>query len=223
MAQKFSSRLFPLEDGQVISVKAKSRKDAKRFDIDLMTGNRTLEDPGDVHFQLSVRFGSPSEIVRNSMTRNAEWGKDERQENLIAQSNANPIKAGEDFKIDFFVDKATFIVSIDGKPFCTFAHRKPFHEIQRIIIAGEVEKVYQVNHDSPKAEKNSSAGSVIKGSFPKALKAGSVIVLSGILNGKPGDFSFNLENAESRRLFIHLRPYIGLGTVVINDQDHENK
>lgn len=223
MARRFSSRVMPLEVGQVVTVEGKANKDAKRFDVDLMSGNQTHEDPGHVHFQFSVRFGNPGEIIRNSMVRNIEWGKDEKQENLIAQSNANPIKAGGDFKISFYVDEAMFVVSVDGKPFCKFLHRMPFHEIQRIVIAGDVERVYQVDHVAPNAVQRTSNEIVVSGTFPKPLKAGSVIVLSGIPKGSAEDFGFNLMNSESSRLLIHLRPYIGLGSIVVNDQDSEKK
>lgn len=159
--------------------------------------------------------------MRNSHTSGKGWEREERQENLIPFSNANPIKRGEDFKIAIYVDAAAFFVTINEKPFCVFPHRKPMNEIQKLSIGGDVEKVYRVDHiTAPPKSWPVTNPNVFTGMMPKQLKAGNVVVVTATPKGC-ADFTFNFIQTETGRNLFHFRPYLNTSKIVMND--HSDK
>lgn len=222
METKFSSRLIPLQAGQVITCFGKATSSAERFNVELNSGDGTHNDPGNVQFHMSVRFSG--EIVRNAHTRGVGWGHEERHENLIPGNSGNPIRRGAYFKIAIYVDSSMFFVSINDKPYCMFPHRKPLHEVHCFTILRDVESISQVSHTSAEPfqltisnERNFTA------TLPKSFKAGSVIVFTATPSGSRGDFAINLKENSSSRVLLHIRPYLGNGTVVINDKDANHR
>lgn len=219
MAQKYSGRLFPVEAGQVITFSGKTTLGADRFDVELASGNGNgHNDPGDVQFHLSVRFSG--DIVRNTHTRGVGWGHEERQDNLFPNNAGNPIKRGKTFKIAIYIDASMFFVSIDDKPYCMYPHRKPLHEIQRLNINKDIEAIFQVDQTSSQPMQWPTPNETVFSFLaPKQFRAGSVIVLTATPRGNRGDFALNLKENSSNRVLLHIRPYLGNGTIVINDQD----
>lgn len=220
MSQKYSGRLFPLEAGQLITVSGKTSAAPERFEVELSSDNGAHGSTGDVQFHMSVRFNGAGEIVRNAHTRGVGWGHEERHENLFPNNTANPIRRGANFKIAIFIDSSIFFVSIDDKPFCMFPHRKPLHEVQKLKIHRDVETIYQVDHITAQPHQWPMRNETVFSSLvPKQFKAGNIIVLSAITRGVRGDFAVNLRDEKSNKILFHLRPYIGNGTIVTNDQD----
>lgn len=220
MAEKFSSRLFPLEAGQVITISGKTNFTANRFDIDFTNA----PNPGDIPFHLSVRFHGSPVIIRNAYTRGVGWGHEESHLNLIPGNSANPIRKGFDFKITIYIDASMFFVSIGDKPFCYFPHRQPLHVIQRLIIKQDVDAIHQVDHTTAQPSRWPTVDETFFSALvPKNFKAGSVIVFSAIPQGNKGNFRINFTETGSERVLLHLRPYLDNGSIVINDQDDSKK
>lgn len=220
MSAKFSSHLFPVEIGQVISIYGKTKASAKRFDVNLLSGNSDQED---IHLSLSVMFNE-DRIVRNDYTKHVGWGREETEENLILRSCLNPIQRNEcDFKIAIYVDTTVFLVSINEKPYCTFAHRKPINEIQELTIEKDIETIYQVDHFTalPTRWPLFNSG-IFRGLLPRKYKPGNVITVTAVAKGKEGNFAFNLMNECSGRKFLHVRPYFSTKKIALNDMDEKN-
>lgn len=219
MAAKYSGQLFPLEAGQVIIVSGKAKSIGDCFGVDLTTGNAQHNCSGDIQFHMAVRFAE-NFIVRNAHTRGVGWGHEERQDNLFPNNVTNPIRRGANFKIAIYIDSSMFFVTIDEKPYCMFPHRKPLHETKRIMIKQDVEEIYQV--DQITAQPNQwplRPSSVFSGLVPKNFRAGNVIVITATPRGGRGDFALNLRDSGFDRILFHLRPYLGSGLVVLDDQD----
>jgi hypothetical protein len=162
--------------------------------------------------------------VRNAHVRGVGWGKEERADNLLPNSSGNPIKRGAVFAIAIYVDCNMFFVSIDGKPFCTFSHRRPVNEIQRIFIHRDVEAIYKVDQTSAQPlHWPTPSDSIFSSLVPRQFKAGSVIVLSATPRGNRGNFAINLRENGTERVLLHIRPYLSQGTIAINDQDGNGK
>ncbi|XP_070503216.1 32 kDa beta-galactoside-binding lectin lec-3-like [Chironomus tepperi] len=219
---KYTGRLSSIEAGQVISIAGKVINNPQRFDVELTAGNGQGTDSGDIHLHISARFqGTEPVVVRNTHKKGAGWEKEERRENLIPFNSLNPFKRGGDFKIDIFVDQAAFFVTIDGKPFCTFAHRLPLHTIQVINIARDVEAVYQVNHTSAQVRPWPAVNpNTFEAFIPKQFNSGNVIVITGVPRGNPaGDFSVNFYDGSNRfRTHFHFRAYLSNRAVTVNSQ-----
>jgi hypothetical protein len=217
MSLKFSSRIQSVQDGQAIFITGKAAECAGRFDIDLSSGTGTDLKCENIQFHMSVRFVE-GKIVRNTHTSGRGWGIEEREENLIPYSCANPIKRGEDFKIAIYVDTKAFFVTINEKPFCVFPHRMPLNEIQNLTVWRDVETVYRVDHvTAPPKSWPLTNNRTFTGLMPKQLKAGNVVVVTATPKSC-GDFTFNLIQTETGRIFFHFRPYLNNARIVMNDQ-----
>jgi hypothetical protein len=200
----------------------RASNNAQRIDIDLSSGNNQGADAGDVQFHFSCRFQSnDTSIVRNSHVRGVGWQQEERRENLIPFNTLNPIKRGGDFKVSIYVDQNAFLVSIDEKPFCTFAHRLPIVGIQRINVGRDVDEIYQVNQRSAQPDPWPTVNTNIFQSFaPRQFNPGNVIVITGMPRGNPnGDFAINFYDGPNKhRIHFHFRPYPARRNLVVNSQ-----
>lgn len=145
---KYSGKLLPLQVGQVITIMGKTTESSECFGFFLGTDDGLSSDFGDIQLHVSVKFTHPRSIVRNCYTNGVGWDDHgEKDENMIAHNNIlNPIAPGGDFKISIYIDGDIFYLIIDGKPFCTFAHRKPIADIKRLTIYGDVEHICQISH-----------------------------------------------------------------------------
>lgn len=221
----YTGRLFPVVVGQTITVVGRASNNAQKIDIELSSGNNHGADAGDVQFHMSCRYqANDTSIVRNTHVRGVGWQKEERRENLIPFNTLNPIKRGGDFKVSIFVDQNAFFVTIDEKPFCTFAHRLPIVGIQRINIGRDVDEIYQVNQRSAQPDPWPTVNTNIFQSFaPRQFNPGNVIVITGVPRGNPnGDFTINFYDGPNKhRTHFHLRAYPPRQNLVINTQ-HEN-
>jgi hypothetical protein len=129
--------------GQVINIIGTTDAKAGRFDIDFSSGDSEKWYSGDVNLHLSVRFhGGYCEIVRNTYDFYDGWGVEERNTNMFRGNLPNPVRPGGEFMFTFKVEEMKFVISIDGKPFCTYPHRKQMLNIKRINIHGDVSEIH---------------------------------------------------------------------------------
>lgn len=219
--QVYSGRLFPVTAGQLITIVGRASNNAQRIDIELTSGNNQGADAGDVQFHMSCRFQNDTSIVRNTHVRGVGWQQEERRENLIPFNTLNPVKRGGDFKVSIFVDQNAFLVSIDEKPFCTYAHRLPIVGIQRVSVSRDVDEVYRVNQKNAQPDPWPTVNTNIFQNFsPRQFNPGNVIVISGKPRGNPkGDFTINFYDGPNKhRTHFHFRAY-SRGSVVVNSQN----
>jgi Galactoside-binding lectin len=211
----FSSKLTPVETGQVITILAKIKSEASRFEIELTeaTDESFCEE---IAFQVSVRFGEDDEIVRNSHTMEVGWGAEERMENLIPGNIANPFKPGDTFKLSIFIDVELFFVSINNKPFCTYSHRSDVTRIRRLNILNDVEKIHQIQHETVQPKQNLSS---FRTSISRCFNIGDIFVIKGKTSASDqGSVEMNIFDEDLKRRFFHMKAELSSGNVQVNSQ-----
>jgi Galactoside-binding lectin len=220
VVMNFSSKLTLVEAGQVITIHGKIETSALEVIIDLTEA--VDEKPcHEVPFHLSLRFGvDDNEIVRNSHTTEDGWGDEERDENLIPGNVLNPIKSGDDFKVSIFIDVDHFFVSINDKPFCTYAHRSDVTQIRRLNITNDIETVYNVEHETAQPRKwPLKTDDLFRASIPRSFKMGDVLVIKGVTRGSDeGSFALNILDEDLKRPYFHMRTNLSDKTIKINSQ-----
>lgn len=203
-ALKYSGRLLPIEVGHIVTIVAKSKENAEFFNIFFGSDSGLVEDFDDIQFHLAVNFEKKI-IERNFYTKNSGWGEAEVEKNLAPGNSTNPIKRGELFKMEIFVDAEMFHVSIDNKPFCTFKHRQNIAEIHRINLLGEIEKIYQITHKTSKELVKAAVDKSLVNEIPSA-KSGSVLALNAMPQGsEEGSFEINLSDKITRRVLFQFK------------------
>lgn len=222
--QKYLGRLFPVKAGQLISVVGRVKNDPEIINIELSSWSNGDEDV-DIQLFLSAKFNSSDcAIVRNSFTKVLGWGKEERQKDIPFNSSLNPLIKGGNFKISIFVDAKAFFVSIDEKPFCTFEHRHPITNIQKIKIAGDVDEVYQVNQRSAQANPWPIVNTNIFEAFaPGQFNPGNVIVITGQPRGNDqGGFNVKLyDGANKQRTHLTLMAFFDCKQFAANSHNED--
>ncbi|XP_050559766.1 galectin-4 [Spodoptera frugiperda] len=111
--------MFP---GRRVRVKGSTPLGARRFGIDFQNNN-------DIAFHFNPRFTSNT-IVRNHYV-GGSWGSEEEGGGL-------PLIPGTTFNILFICLYDRFKVYIDGRHFCDFFHRVPFHRITHLTVGQDV-------------------------------------------------------------------------------------
>lgn len=219
MERKFTSKLSPVEVGQVITVYGKTRRSAKSFSVEL-TEAEDEKQSEEIHFHMWVRFEEMDEILRGSHSSTAKWEKKEKEENLIPGNELNPIKPGNDFKVSIFIDQKLFYISLDDKPYCTFVHRNNLSRIKRLNVLRDVEKVYQVQHTSARNEKWPALIDItFRLSTPRKIKPGDIFVITGATRGSnDGTFALNIFDENVKRLVFHMRAKLDKKSVMLNAQ-----
>lgn len=201
---KYSSRLLPLGVGHIIMIHAKPCENADYFNIFFGSDLGLSENFDDIQFHMAVNFDK-NVIVRNSYTKDQGWEDPEIRQNLAPGNIPNPIKRGQTFKIEFFIDAEMFHVSIDNKPFCIFKHRKPIKDILRINVYGGIDKIFQVSHMTPKELSKPANDETLVNIIP-STKCGSVLAFNAMPQGNAnGTFEINLTDDITRRVLFQLR------------------
>ena len=107
----------------------------KRLDLSaLPTGNRVnfnlYKRNNDIALHISIRYAQGI-IVRNAMAA-LSWGNEE-------VDGGFPLAKNELFDLTIFYEPAHFLIVLNGKKYCTFAHRSSNLDIETLEVDGTVE------------------------------------------------------------------------------------
>lgn len=219
MLTSFKGNVYgPLDVGHIFVVSGKTVDGANLFYINLASGRG---EDADIPFHISVHFHSET-ILRNSHIDQG-WGEEEVDENLMTAPN--PIVAGWEFKMLIMTGDEKFHVAINDQPFCTFNYRLPLEMIHTIVIGGDVQKIFQVDHRKvfpspyPMLHESIGRGNLLSFDVPRAMFPGHVIVIQGIPTGNHnGGFYFHLNQGASKRQMFHISARFSSRIVVFNSQ-----
>lgn len=195
MQSKFSSRLFRVEDGQVITVFAQTTSSTS-FGLKLANANY-IDDISDVHLNFSVNFTESGEVERNFDSSSLIC------DNLLT-STSEPFIKSDDLKIDILVFKTLFFVLIDGKPYCIFPAQKPLNEIQKLVIDGDVNSISGVNQIKILPTPDPNANQVWQSMTPEALKAGNLIIITATPRNDNGNLAINFRESTTTPILLQL-------------------
>lgn len=220
MNSKFSLKLSSIDSGQVLTIHAKAKSDAKNIDIEL-TEAEDDKYCAEIPFHLSVRFTGSGKIVRNNKTKASKWGKEETTENLVLGNEANPLNPGDDFKVSIYIDIDNFYVSINGNPFCFFKHRKDCKKITRLNVTNDFDKVYRVEN-----EKVATIGwpgqtdTVFRLPVLRKIKINDVFLVKGVICGSDkGSFAINIFDQELKRQYLNVTANLGCKSFRLSSQN----
>lgn len=101
------------------------KPNAKRFEIDL------LSDDGEFYLHFNPRFNEDC-VVRSSTKDGQNWQAEERDGGM-------PFALGKPFTIDFAVEEALILCSVNGSPFCEFQARDDLSQISALHIDGDIQ------------------------------------------------------------------------------------
>lgn len=219
MLTSFKGNLYgPVDVGHIFVISGKTVDGAILFYINLASGR---SDESDIPLHISAHFHSNT-ILRNAQIELA-WGEEEIDENLL--TSPNPIMPGWDFKVLILTGDEKFHVAINDQPFCTFDYRLPLEMIQAIVIGGDVQKIFQVDHRKvfpspyPMIHESLSRGPQMSFDVPRAMFPGHVFVIQGIPSGNHnGGFYFHLNQGVTKRQMFHVSVRFNNRTVVFNSQ-----
>lgn len=206
----------PVEVGQIFVISGKTIDGASNLIINLASGKFGEHD---IPLHMSVRFHSEN-IVRNAIV-GLEWGEEETEENLL--SSPNPIISGWDFKVYILCGDDKFHVAINEIPFCTFRYRLPLEAIHALVVVGDVQKIYQVDHRRaypspwPFIQEDIKRGNEISADVPRPFFPGHVIIIQAIPSGNPnGNFVIRMTEGSSKKQLFHLSARFNQRVTVVN-------
>jgi hypothetical protein len=192
---QYSSRLFRVEDGQVISIFAKT-SDSTTFDLKLANANY-IDDISDVHLNFSVVFGANGEIERNFDSSGLIC------DNLLT-GTVEPFVKKDELKVDILVFKSLFFVLVDAKPYCIFPTDRPLNEIQKLVIVGDFQSISGVNQTLILPTPSPSINHVWQGITPENFKAGNLIVITAIPRSERGNLAINFRETTKTPILLQL-------------------
>ncbi|XP_050559753.1 galectin-5-like [Spodoptera frugiperda] len=120
--------------GRIVRIKGGICPTAYRFSINFKCGGSD-----DTAFHFNPRFGHQV-IVRNSYI-NGSWGNEE-------SSGGMPMGAGEMFETVVKCFHDCFKVSVNGRHFCDYYHRLPYHRITHLNVGGDL-MIQQITFAGP--------------------------------------------------------------------------
>ncbi|XP_022819085.1 galectin-9-like isoform X1 [Spodoptera litura] len=115
-----SGGMFP---GRKMVVKGGIPPGSNGFSLNLVCGS------DEIAFHFNPRFGE-QRIVRNSLL-SGNWGAQET-------SGGMPLIKGEPFEAQFECQEDCIRVELNGKHFCNYTHRTPYHKITHVKGDGDV-------------------------------------------------------------------------------------
>lgn len=117
-----------LSDGKTIQIRGRvNRAVEDGIVIDIQNGPSPYPSE-DISFHISIRFKTNT-IVRNTY-RNGDWETEELDGGL-------PIAPGQFVEISVLANYYNFVVYINGKQFCEYAHRMPLDTAKFIHTRGD--------------------------------------------------------------------------------------
>ncbi|VDM43141.1 unnamed protein product [Toxocara canis] len=117
-----------LQPGQTLVIHGTVNNDAKRFEVNLLSGSSEIGSNSQVMLHVSVRFDE-GKVVFNSM-ENGTWGKEERV--------SNPFKPGQEFDLRIRIHEDKFEISANHKEIHEFKFRLPYSSIEYFVVRGDV-------------------------------------------------------------------------------------
>lgn len=217
MLTNFTGNLYgPVEVGHIFIISGKTVDGASVFDVNLASAKY---EEADIPLHLSVHFHSES-IVRNSLI-DQEWGEEEVDENIMA--SPNPIVAGWDFKVLIMTTDDKFHIAVNDYPYCTYAYRLPIENIHTLLINGDMQKIFQVDHRRifpspwPILHEDIKRGPELSFDIPKQFYPGHVSVIHAIPSGNHnGNFIIKLMKGASKREMFHFSARFNQRAVIVN-------
>ncbi|CRK88846.1 CLUMA_CG002611, isoform A [Clunio marinus] len=177
----YSAKLLSVEDGHVISIFGKTKKFADYFEIVLGPDEIKSENLEGVELDAIIKFEKIEESDKKTLTVLEIKGHDESKQTFVANSSANSIVQGDIFKFSIYITLGSFIIFLDGTPYCTLSNCKSFN-INRISIFGDVEQLYEVNHAVAVPKFENFSKRKFSGTLPM-LKPETAIVFIGKFHG----------------------------------------
>lgn len=158
----------------------------------------------EIPLHISCRF-QENQIIRTSKANNA-FGPEEKGPGKGSQ--ANPLKAGEDFQVVILVGPDRFHIAFNNKDYCEFLYRLPLNRIKVLQVLQDVEYIRRADHLTvyPSAypppfmrDTNFSFSNDV----PTLLNKGQVIVLHATAFGNAqGNFSVHFLNGQAPKTAI---------------------
>jgi hypothetical protein len=218
MLTSFSGNLYgPIDVGHLFVISGKTVDGANLFYINLASGRNEQDD---IPLHISVHFHSET-ILRNAQIEQA-WGDEEVSEGA---TSSNPIVSGWDFKVLIMTGDEKFHIAINDQPYCTFNYRLPLEVIHTLVIGGDLQKVYQVDHRKifpspyPMLHESLGRGTQLSFDVPRPMIPGHVFIISAIPSGNHnGGFYVHLNLGVTRRQMFHVNARFNLRYVAINSQ-----
>ncbi|PAV76784.1 hypothetical protein WR25_25925 [Diploscapter pachys] len=124
--QRLSQTIQP---GQALSVRGNVLPDAKRAEVNLLSGGTEIGVNAQAVLHVSLRFDE-GKIIFNSFQTNGGWGNEERE--------SIPFKKGQNFDLRIRVLDESFEISCDGKKVHEYKHRAPFQSMEYSQIKGDI-------------------------------------------------------------------------------------
>lgn len=182
---------FPLTVDGVITVKGTTTPDCDSFSINMGTGTDFNEDIA-LHF--NPRF-SQEEVVRNTLS--GGWGEEETDGGF-------PFTRDSAYEITIVVKEGHYQVSVNGSPFCDYAHRLPIASVMNIFVTGDTRA--HVSYSQ----------TVFPLPFP--LTDGVDIIVKFVVKTEPHRFSINLSSGTDFNVdtLLHFNPRFDQNEVVRN-------
>lgn len=125
----YTSKLgSPLVAGQTINLHGNVNADAKRAEVNLLSGGPEIGGAGQAFLHVSLRFDE-GKLVLNSFLDGA-WGKEDRHSLYL--------KPGNPYDLRIRVNNDDFELRLNGEVVGTYKHRGPFANIEYFQVKGDV-------------------------------------------------------------------------------------
>lgn len=200
-----------LVPGKQVSISGHVHPNADRFSFNLM-------GPGGYVLHVNPRM-LDGVVVRNHENY-GNWGEEERE-------GPNPFQAGAPFEIVISVEEDRYRIAVNGHPIFEFWHRIPFNQVERLMIAGDVD-VHRIVYSRGGNTRQFDAynppvpfeAPVAQGPYP-----GRMIQIRGRVPHGAGRFDLNLQNGPGvypPNINFHVSVRFDSGTIVFNNCQHGN-
>ncbi|XP_063222308.1 galectin-4-like [Bacillus rossius redtenbacheri] len=140
-----------LHTGRTITIKGSILPDATRMSINLVCG---CSEDSDLALHLNPRFDL-DQVVRNSRVA-GRWGDEE-----VAALTKNPLRRGAAFVIAIFVAEEEFLISLNGRHFCSYSFRVPLQRVVSLAIHGDV-RVDSLDHGAATSYPDPALGDFVR-------------------------------------------------------------
>lgn len=207
--------------GHVFVVSGYSSRIAQSLTILLSTG--ATED-ANAALAIEAKYAD-RKIVRSAFVGGSFVNEESNETNvasLTCDNAAMPLKSGEQFTFCILVGDDRFHIAVNDTPYCTYKFQLTPQQIRSIMIYGDIDALIKVNHlqmfpfiyPSIRTDLEDLA---FESFIPREYGPGSLITLSGIVNGKSdGEFTIMFTRDETTQQLIHLNVRFDEQAAVMN-------